>query len=340
MGYKLAIFLGLSALLMVLMVDQAESRLVPQEVRSLVELLREDQEDIAPEENAMAARGLGEHDTEQDQKLSKDEMLAMMTKMGGNVDNLPENWFEDADTNGDDFIDHAEFDAVSGQFGGDGGDPTDLARRTVEKARALLEQLRGEQEDIARGLGEHDTDQDQKLSKDEMLAMMTKNGIPVEDLPENWFEDADTNGDDFIDHAEFDAVNEQVGGDGGDQTDLARRTVEKARALLEQLRGEQEDIARGLGEHDTNQDQKLSKDEILVMMTKNGMSVEDLPENWFEDADTNKDGVIDHAEFDAASGQVGGDGGDQTDLARRIVEKARGLLELLREGKRDRYRGQ
>ncbi|CAH1270755.1 Hypp4421 [Branchiostoma lanceolatum] len=225
MSCKPAMFLGLSALLMVLMVDQAESRLVPQEVRSLVELLREDQEDIAPEENAMAARGLDEHDTDQDQKTRRTR--------------------PDADTNGDGSIDRAEFDAASGQFGGDGGDQTDLARRTVEKARALLEQLRGEQEDIARGLAEHGTDQDQKLSKAEILAMMTKNGISVEDLPENWFEDADTNGDGSIDRAEFDAASGQFGGDGGDQTDLARRIAEKARGLLELLREGKRDRYRG-----------------------------------------------------------------------------------------------
>ncbi|CAH1270748.1 Hypp4413 [Branchiostoma lanceolatum] len=221
MGYKLAMFLGLSALLMVLMVDQAESRLVPQEVRSLLELLREDQEDIAPEEDAMPARGLGEHDTDQDERLSKfltkiGEIVNLVPLpkadiksyiIGKDINNLPDGWLEDTDTNKDGSIDRAEFATeILAMIGKNIDDLPDVRGRPVTKAK--------------------------------IVELMKKNGASAEDLPDGWFEDADHNGDGSIDHAEFDALKGQFGRDGGDPTNLARRIVEEARGLLELLREE------------------------------------------------------------------------------------------------------
>ncbi|CAH1270689.1 Hypp4383 [Branchiostoma lanceolatum] len=151
MNYKLAMFLGLSALLMVLMVDKADSAcchapkrgpktcrkaewMVAEEVRSLLELLRGEQEDTAPEENAMAGRGFGvhgtdqdmklsqeesamairefgEHDKDKDHKLNKQEALEMLKKQGVvEIDNLPDDWFEKMDKNKNGYIDAEEFD--------------------------------------------------------------------------------------------------------------------------------------------------------------------------------------------------------------------------------------
>ncbi|XP_066289397.1 uncharacterized protein [Branchiostoma lanceolatum] len=216
MSCKLAMFLGLSALLMVLMVDQAESRLVPQEVRSLLELLREEQEDIAPEENAMAARGLGEHDTDQDERLSKilttigrivpRSKAGIKSIIGKDINNLPDGWLEDADTNKDGSIDRAEF------------------------AAEILAMIGKNIDDLPDVRG--------RLTKAKIVELMKKNGASAEDLPDGWFEDVDHNGDGSIDRAEFDALKGQFGRDGGDPTNLARRIVEEARGLLELLREE------------------------------------------------------------------------------------------------------
>ncbi|XP_035663063.1 uncharacterized protein LOC118406825 [Branchiostoma floridae] len=179
MAYKLAMLLGLTALLTVLMVDPADSaccratkrkcsgwfwnhrctgrcydgtqgtpycgygpcnwfgcncrggcrhskRDVAEEALGLLELLRGEQEDIAPEEGAMdgrefadtaseesalAGRGFGDHDTDQDMKLSKQEALGMLEALGEvDVANLPADWFESMDTNGNGFIDPEEYD--------------------------------------------------------------------------------------------------------------------------------------------------------------------------------------------------------------------------------------
>eukprot|EP00058_Branchiostoma_floridae_P014360 XP_002599848.1 hypothetical protein BRAFLDRAFT_95538 [Branchiostoma floridae] len=169
MAFKLAMFLGLSALLVVLMVDPADSacchapkkhcsgwffgrrctgrchdgtqgtpycgygpcnifgcncrggcrhnkRDVAEEALGLLELLRGEQEDTAPEESAMDGRELSDHDTDQDMKLSQEEALEML-KLRGDVDtdNLPADWFTSMDTNGNGFIDPEEYDEDEGE---------------------------------------------------------------------------------------------------------------------------------------------------------------------------------------------------------------------------------
>ncbi|XP_035680230.1 uncharacterized protein LOC118418440 [Branchiostoma floridae] len=168
MACKLAMLLGLTALLTVLMVGPADSvcchafwltgkcndgthgtpycaygqcdwlgcncnggcrhrkRGVEEEARSLLELLRGEQEDTAPEEGAIAGRrfgdtgpkesamdgpGLSDPDTNHDMKLSKQEALEKL-KLEGEVDtdNLPADWFTSMDTNGNGFIDPVEYD--------------------------------------------------------------------------------------------------------------------------------------------------------------------------------------------------------------------------------------
>eukprot|EP00058_Branchiostoma_floridae_P014362 XP_002599850.1 hypothetical protein BRAFLDRAFT_95540 [Branchiostoma floridae] len=120
MAHKLAMFLGLSAVLVVLMVHPADSvccphvRGVAEDALGLLELLRGEQEDTGPKESALAGRGFGDHDTDQDMKLSKQEaleMLEMLKQMEDvDIDNLPADWFTSMDTNGNGFIDPKEYD--------------------------------------------------------------------------------------------------------------------------------------------------------------------------------------------------------------------------------------
>ncbi|XP_078608052.1 uncharacterized protein LOC144879996 [Branchiostoma floridae x Branchiostoma japonicum] len=166
MAHKLAMFLGLSAVLVVLMVHPADSvccphvrcaggmwlrrcfcadntmiseerpfcgkgpcdskgcncergcrqskRGVAEDALGLLELLRGEQEDTGPKESALAGRGFGDHDTDQDMKLSKQEaleMLEMLKQMEDvDIDNLPADWFTSMDTNGNGFIDPEEYD--------------------------------------------------------------------------------------------------------------------------------------------------------------------------------------------------------------------------------------
>eukprot|EP00058_Branchiostoma_floridae_P014588 XP_002600076.1 hypothetical protein BRAFLDRAFT_79666 [Branchiostoma floridae] len=139
MGYKLAMFLGLSVLLMVLMVDQADSACcnksrkchgwtvaeenaiagrgledddvdndisqLAEEARSLLELLQQEKD-----EYAMHRRVFGEHDVDKDTKLSQEEALKMLKKIGTDVSQLPADWFTSLDTNGNGFIDPEEYD--------------------------------------------------------------------------------------------------------------------------------------------------------------------------------------------------------------------------------------
>ncbi|CAH1270691.1 Hypp4386 [Branchiostoma lanceolatum] len=80
----------------------------------LLELLRGEQEDTAPEENAMAARWFGDHDKDQDMTLSKEEALELLKEMGKvDIDNLPADWFSYIDTNDNELIDPEEFDEDS-----------------------------------------------------------------------------------------------------------------------------------------------------------------------------------------------------------------------------------
>ncbi|XP_078608019.1 uncharacterized protein LOC144879976 isoform X2 [Branchiostoma floridae x Branchiostoma japonicum] len=99
---------------------------VAEEALGLLELLREEQEDIAPEEGAMdgrefentasedgalSGRGFGDHDTDQDLKLSEQEALEMLKQRKDvDVNNLPADWFTSMDTNGNGFIDPEEYD--------------------------------------------------------------------------------------------------------------------------------------------------------------------------------------------------------------------------------------
>ncbi|XP_078608106.1 uncharacterized protein LOC144880036 [Branchiostoma floridae x Branchiostoma japonicum] len=166
MGYKM--FLGLCALLMVVMVEQTDAicchakitcqgwlwdhhcehhcpdgtkgtpfcshgpcnlfgcscighcktakRGVLEEARSLLELLREGQEDTAPERAVMPGREFELHDKNKDRKLSKEEALGMLEDQGVvDIDNLPDDWFETMDTNGNGYIEPNEYDVDLGQ---------------------------------------------------------------------------------------------------------------------------------------------------------------------------------------------------------------------------------
>ncbi|XP_066283139.1 uncharacterized protein [Branchiostoma lanceolatum] len=96
--------------------------------------------------------------------------------------------------------------ALPGRGLGDNDVDNDMAR-VEEEARGLLELLHEEQDEYAmhrRVFGEHDVDKDTKLSKEEALEMLKKMGTDVSELPADWFETLDTNGNGYIDPEEFD----------------------------------------------------------------------------------------------------------------------------------------
>ncbi|XP_078595015.1 uncharacterized protein LOC144872578 [Branchiostoma floridae x Branchiostoma japonicum] len=83
---------------------------------------------------------------------------------------------------------------------------TDI-ERVAEEARGLLELLEEEKDEYAhhrRVFGEHDVDKDSKLSKEEALEMLRKRGRDVSSLPADWFTSMDTNGNGYIDPEEYD----------------------------------------------------------------------------------------------------------------------------------------
>ncbi|XP_078595017.1 uncharacterized protein LOC144872581 [Branchiostoma floridae x Branchiostoma japonicum] len=83
---------------------------------------------------------------------------------------------------------------------------TDI-ERVAEEARGLLELLEEEKEEYAhhrRVFGEHDVDKDSRLSKEEALEMLRERGTDVSSLPADWFTSMDTNGNGYIDPEEYD----------------------------------------------------------------------------------------------------------------------------------------
>ncbi|XP_078664153.1 uncharacterized protein LOC144907222 [Branchiostoma floridae x Branchiostoma belcheri] len=63
-------------------------------------------------ENAMPGGGFEDHDADQDMRLSKEEALEMLKKMGTvDIANLPDDWFTSLDTNGNGYIDPEEYDS-------------------------------------------------------------------------------------------------------------------------------------------------------------------------------------------------------------------------------------
>ncbi|XP_035680510.1 uncharacterized protein LOC118418619 [Branchiostoma floridae] len=84
---------------------------VVEDARSLLDMLRREEEDIAPEGSVMAGRGFEHHDKDEDHKLSKQEALGMLEAMAEvDVSKLPDDWFESMDTNNNGFIDPDEYD--------------------------------------------------------------------------------------------------------------------------------------------------------------------------------------------------------------------------------------
>ncbi|XP_019636927.1 PREDICTED: uncharacterized protein LOC109479404 [Branchiostoma belcheri] len=84
---------------------------VVEKVRTLLELLRGEQENIYREENAKALREFGHHDTNNDMKLSKEEALEMLKKMEYvDISELPDDWFESMDKDNSGYIEPEEYD--------------------------------------------------------------------------------------------------------------------------------------------------------------------------------------------------------------------------------------
>ncbi|XP_078689871.1 uncharacterized protein LOC144921103 [Branchiostoma floridae x Branchiostoma belcheri] len=94
--------------------DDADAKLkgVAEEARDLLELLRGEQENIYREENAHPLREFGHHDANEDMKLSKEEALEMLKKMGEvDISELPDDWFESMDKDGSGYIEPEEYDS-------------------------------------------------------------------------------------------------------------------------------------------------------------------------------------------------------------------------------------
>ncbi|XP_019638342.1 PREDICTED: uncharacterized protein LOC109480560 [Branchiostoma belcheri] len=200
MGYKLAMLLGLTGLLMMLMVDQADSACCRATIRSCSGWF-------------WNRRCTGR----------------CRDGTGGTpyCGRGPCNWFG-CNCNGGcrgtkrSVEDPGEARSLLELLGGESAmsgrgfeDDADAKLKGVaEEARDLLELLRGEQENIyrednampLREFGHHDANEDMKLSKEEALMMLKEKGeVDINNLPDDWFESMDKDGDGYIEPEEYDS---------------------------------------------------------------------------------------------------------------------------------------
>jgi Ca2+-binding EF-hand superfamily protein len=216
-------------------------------------------------------------DTDGDGKHSKEEISAMIAngpQGGPSVDEI----FSRADTDGDGSISQIEFEADStpdrqiqgSGFGGMG---------SVTSADFLQQMF-----------NKIDTNGDGALGTDEISQMVAngpQGGPSVADI----FSESDTDGDGTISQAEFEAVQASK---QQEQESMAGMEAATSSDFQQQM----------FSKIDTDGDGALSMDEISSMVA-NGPQGGPSADEIFDTADTNKDGYVSQAEFEAAQPDKG-----------------------------------